>query len=1116
MRLRTKLALGRIAAIYRTNTGINAAQQSALGTAALKTYESGGDSGLASAPSLLGELADALGGSTDSEFYKAMSAYLGPLYEYIWNQAYANILDITCAQGKARFIHEMVAVSVEDWDSNTALVEMADTAKSAGETVVGANDTTALEMKSIMEQVVQASVAVMAFGEQGSTVGLRLMTPALIRLMLTQAGTQHLLESAGAAQYINATNEELSKANPGLSIVQVMDPGIQYGAQATGLSSVFLNHIPAIEMSRAGVYFSLGINLSGPQIDPNSGAFVTMGQVRFLSPEGALVSTVPTNADRYLAEAAGPGGDPEKAREVAGYAGMELFTSPQTLVNFDGVAENAQLGAIGAQDKTRPFMTLTSFTVNVVPSRGAMSTQTAELSLTLHDRSRLKEISELVQPHFLGRLELLCEWGWAHPDPYTSDFGALIDSLRTAQKFSVYKSSFQFTDSGQVEISLSLISKGASQVNFTDAAMSGNVREKWEAVEEAMEGVKVIRKTVLGMHGIKDATGTSEISTLSLTSTGNLISGESARAIQTWITKYRAGSGTASELAAKLKALKDAVASATATLETELEKKWSNIMKGVTHDPWMLMLNGGGDKVRVLNESAEAPWRKQIARRDYKGEVCSFGKLAMLFMGLPLANSGLYDEVQLIFYTANDMAGWFAGGNLGSLPVDLRPVGGKTMEDLLKAEYKKYGGRYPVVRIMQWIAENYIESQYSLCYGLSANTTPGTGGASNFTLKEGKITPLDPGSGIAGIQANNEKTLRKAYYGDANQKVDGGGPAPTPFRPINLKIHMEVLQGDEESAALLKAGSMEEVSGVAQRTILRCHFIDAGASNSSGMDRILRKFKDSDSGLVSRSAPTRMWAGMNQDLFSELISRSAKAEDSAWEEMEKLGVVSSKATYTVGADYSAEEIIQAQNLILEIEAAVADGNMEDSEEVQNELDYNYELVDSLGDLPVFSGFMLTGDAQALLNWMQTQLPYIKYGSEGTNIKSLNVQTTGDSKTASMYMVRQANSRGAAGPTQKGLPMQTMPVQLSVTMMGNPLVEYMQQYFINLGTGTSLDNRYACIGLSHKITPGSYETEAEFVPLDAYATFRSATAKLDEGMLTATAGESVTISRDGAS
>ena len=109
-------------------------------------------------------------------------------------------------------------------------------------------------------------------------------------------------------------------------------------------------------------------------------------------------------------------GQPKTEAAPATVAGMEVFTSPQTLINGnephydigpqrtvilpDGSREEGSRTPAGRQtsviDRFRPFMSLNSFNVNVSPTMGMMSYKTAEMELVLHDRSRLSEISPFV------------------------------------------------------------------------------------------------------------------------------------------------------------------------------------------------------------------------------------------------------------------------------------------------------------------------------------------------------------------------------------------------------------------------------------------------------------------------------------------------------------------------------------------------------------------------------------------------------------------------------------------------------------------------------------------------------------------------------------------------
>jgi hypothetical protein len=66
---------------------------------------------------------------------------------------------------------------------------------------------------------------------------------------------------------------------------------------------------------------------------------------------------------------------------------------------------------------------------------------------------------------------------------------------------------------------------------------------------------------------------------------------------------------------------------------------------------------------------------------------------------------------------------------------------------------------------------------------------------------------------------------------------------------------------------------------------------------------------------------------------------------------------------------------------------------------------------------------------------------------------------------------------------------------------------MQQFFVDFGTGTSVDNVYYVTGLSHDIQAGKFETKIKMTPGEAYGKFKpikdalkqmSEKLKIDEG------------------
>ena len=75
-------------------------------------------------------------------------------------------------------------------------------------------------------------------------------------------------------------------------------------------------------------------------------------------------------------------------------------------------------------------------------------------------------------------------------------------------------------------------------------------------------------------------------------------------------------------------------------------------------------------------------------------------------------------------------------------------------------------------------------------------------------------------------------------------------------------------------------------------------------------------------------------------------------------------------------------------------------------------------------------------------------------------------------------------------------------------MGCPILNHGQQFFIDMGTGTTADNVYAVSGLDHTIEPGKFMTKFKLIPIDAFGKYESMLNQVDKALaVMATAEES---------
>ena len=243
-----------------------------------------------------------------------------------------------------------------------------------------------------------------------------------------------------------------------LHFINILDGTYTPTSTNTDEVSVFMNSIPTIEFSRCVPFLDVIFQTGAPATD-KKGTALSLSLYKSL--EGASTPSSPANK----ALASNVPTDPEgefDSDSVNATFGMEMFTTPQTLIpNTTGIEDGARPEPI--LDPFRGFMSIKSFDVALQPVAGGYYQKaTGDLKITLHDRSRLHEISSLIRPDNFLSNHVQIEYGWSHPDAGTgkNDYADFLDSLRRKSKWKLFNTDIRFSDNGEVEISLSLIDLG--------------------------------------------------------------------------------------------------------------------------------------------------------------------------------------------------------------------------------------------------------------------------------------------------------------------------------------------------------------------------------------------------------------------------------------------------------------------------------------------------------------------------------------------------------------------------------------------------------------------------------------------------------------------------------
>jgi len=115
--------------------------------------------------------------------------------------------------------------------------------------------------------------------------------------------------------------------------------------------------------------------------------------------------------------------------------------------------------------------------------------------------------------------------------------------------------------------------------------------------------------------------------------------------------------------------------------------------------------------------------------------------------------------------------------------------------------------------------------------------------------------------------------------------------------------------------------------------------------------------------------------------------------------------------------------------------------------------------------------------------------------------SADLASMNNSKLATVNMQRGGLGGGttAQGSRDSGLPLQTAPTSLSLTTLGCPVISYGQYFFVDFGTGTTVDNQYVVSGISHTISQGKFETKLKCTQVDAFGKYISTFQSIEKSL-----------------
>jgi hypothetical protein len=851
----------------------------------------------------------------------------------------------------------------------------------------------------------------------------------------------------------------LAKSKAKAGIFQIFPSATGIDVVDTEIASLFLNSLTTLNLSRAVPYLEVKIVTEDV---PEKGAFASapkMSLGKFLSaPDASEGKTTDALLATFITENESTGAEGAPLSVVAG---MEVFTSPQTLVNLrdaSGQKNTTRYNRAkgGRVDAFRPFLGITNFEANdVFSGGGTISYKSAKMTMMLFDKGRLSEVAEFVAPRRDPNIKFEITYGWAHPDgknrgrlsdaDVESRLGRLVDSMRVTEVYTLKNSTYTVNVDGTVEISLDLTMDGSSPVaSKTISSLSlTNGNSRGVALTDLTEQLNEIKNSLLEANSNLPrrldlplfVQSPSVASMLTLDDKTIEAIEEFAKSVK---KQKKAVGADATAAAAKLIKI-FGNRGAKNKLVTSRQKVATDFVKALRKSPDPFLRENKGVTARELGRGSNRS-RKFAGNQKY----VSLGKL--LFCALfPAVESGRDDiEAQFVFSCFNADAGGVYDMNTAQFPIQL-----KDFEDQLK-NYLKKRAVVTISDFIRFLSDKFLTFDGTEAFGLSDIVKPNSRGEKGTpvgTNKTKNLLATDNAENKLKLAELQRKNLEKLY--GKNARVH-----PTYTKP-RINVRLDTKKSKDE-----------------KKTIVRIYV------------------QDMNSGRLMSTA----------DALTQFMREGISKQDSFPD--------------TPNARGAKHGEIYAQNFKkLEDDGIIGQLNPDQIKKVVDELKKqkvkDKKIKDIENKMKKYKVMLKAPDD--LRNFYFQNSPYLLHGTEGSGIIEAQISSESDQNLTNIFLAKRFSGKGdtTKPASQTTLPFYVHPGQLSLTLVGCPVVKLTQKFFVDFATGTTLDNYYHVTSVTHTIANGEYKTAVQMKPYDAYGKFANIQDDLEKLLIKSAIAEVAT-------
>jgi hypothetical protein len=926
---------------------------------------------------------------------------------------------------------EADVAAIEDINNNIALKAAALLAGRDLDAEIGALNATTARLEALATNPICTIYSPMP-PEEGlvhNLLGNCFATQVFTDLILDRTIVKSTLNTSDMSRF----GDTPDKLNTSLTFVQMHSNVTSPIRRNASILESYMNYIPNIERSKCVP--DLKVKFLTKQNVSTSNNLEQLAVLNFLNgpgvPQEGSAELLFTQASKNKIDSG-----LSENRSVTKH-GMEMFTMPQTLRGH--VSDSTPLS-----DPFRPLMSLDGVSIDIYPAgEGFIAYKQATLDFTLFDRTRLKDISFLLDPSRYGNTIIEIDAGWNHPDDSTP-YGAILSAMRIKDAYQIKKANFSMKGSSTFNIKVDVAMLGGSDIfnkNVFSVGASSHVRtlrdlvaerreilSDYQALTNALKGADPPNTRLLPESIVRRQGDDESVLELLPDSLEKILAGKSA--LRSLILAAKGDDEKITLLGSQLDTLND--------IGIELNSPsnpitlYETIVKGSIDDFKRLMLSTTGDPFLVGEGTSSTTH-------------ISFGKLFVNLCVLPIVDSSTTDHIHIIMYNFNKYAAkmGYVGAQSGDNEKHNLSTFAFKQSDVIKHLTKHLSTKYfiapqDVIAYARGAMSNRINEQYGIVNSANGlNDLQGTRRTLQNTVTTSRQSLSDLTSDPGQTSTGNFKPLRAA--------IDPPNPGTVSF--------------EDEHARLTSLIS----------------------SSQAAIDELETRIGE---GLKQASEDAMEAMGTYKIQMPDL-KLFVETTTSNGQTLVRFHVYDANE-----APYELHEI--AANMgIIQGETRLDDN--EQTVNLFNQLKAGNFIIDVPGNENVKAHQALNIRNLDLKKAIKNNMPSITYGTEATAINSISLNTISDSNINTHFLLetRQKEEDDKDDPAPVTEPEETLqsakdakiivPVTMTIDMLGCPAIGFAQQMFIDLGTGTDLDNVYAAIDVTHKLKPGSFKTTVKMSP-----------------------------------